>query len=339
MTQRRIIIISLGIFIIGLFIGLLIGNIRSNTSFISPFPGSELPPTPTIKPLLKYTFNNLQQYIPQPSLIQLENTLEENPQFTSYLFSYTSQQKLITGQLNIPTGATPSAGFPAILMIRGFIEPEVYETGMGTKKAAAYFANNGFITIAPDFLGYGSSDMPANDVIEARIEKPLHVIDLLASLKTQPHINSDKIGLWGHSNGGQITLSVLEITGISIPTTLWAPVSKPFPYSILYYTDQFDDQGKALRQVIADFEDNYNVFDYSIDKYWHQITAPLQIHQGTSDPDVSLDWTNQLVEVLEEEDIDVSYFVYRGADHNLRPSWSAVVNRDLVFFQEHFGNK
>jgi len=32
---------------------------------------------------------------------------------------------------------------------------------------------------------------------------------------------------------------------------LWNPVSKLFPYSILYYTDSFEDKGKALRASLA----------------------------------------------------------------------------------------
>ena len=35
---------------------------------------------------------------------------------------------------------------------------------------------------------------------------------------------------------------------------LWAPVSKPFPYNILYYTDEAEDRGKWLRGEIAKFE-------------------------------------------------------------------------------------
>jgi len=32
--------------------------------------------------------------------------------------------------------------------------------------------------------------------------------------------------------------------GIHVSACRVAPVSKPFPYSILYYTDEFDDGGK-----------------------------------------------------------------------------------------------
>lgn len=337
MTYRYLIILSPFIFILGIALGLLFLRSDNSPQLINPI-SKQTPPTPTIKPLLKYTFDNLSQYSPQASPITIEEEIDSQDEYTSYLYSYSSLNKKITGQLNIPNSATPSAGFPTILMIRGFIDPNVYATGMGTKNAAAQFASAGFVTIAPDFLGFGGSDNPAVDVIEARLEKPINILDLIASINTFPLTNINRMGIWGHSNGGQISLSILEITGKPYPTTLWAPVSKPFPYSILYYTDQFDDQGKALRKVVADFEDHYDVFDYSIDQYWHQITAPIQLHQGTADPDIPLSWSNLLANNLESEDINITYHTYPGADHNLRPSWATVVNRDITFFTHHLIN-
>jgi len=213
-------------------------------------------------------------------------------------------------------------------------DPADYFTGVGTKNAAAVFAQNGYATLAPDFLGYGQSDPPAADTIAARLEKPKHILDLLASLKSLPVIDPARVGLWAHSNGGQIALSVLEITGQAIPTTLWAPVSKSFPYAILYYTDESDDQGKELRRVLAEFEKDYDTFDFSIDRYWDWIQAPVQVHQGTADDAVPLEWSAGLVNILKKTDPEVTLYTYPGADHNLRPDWDTAVARDLQFFDQ-----
>jgi len=136
-------------------------------------------------------------------------------------------------------------------------------------------------------------------------------------------------------NGGQVALSVLEITQQPYPTTLWAPVSKPFPYSILYYTDEFDDEGKALRHELAQFEKEYDVRRFSITDYLEQIKAPLQLHQGTADDAVPQAWSDELVERLEALELEADYFIYPGADHNLVGSWDTVVARDLAFFGRH----
>ena len=115
-----------------------------------------------------------------------------------------------------------------------------------------------------------------------------------------------------------------------------APVSKPFPYSILYYTDESDDGGKLIRKELAKFEDQYNTDLYSITEYFDRIKAPIQLHQGTYDDAVSKDWSNTLIKTLKNQGLTPNYFVYPGADHNLQPSWNSVVARDLMFFQKNF---
>jgi len=281
------------------------------------------------KPLEQYTFDNLQATQFTSNQISLGETLLEDEQYTSYLFSFKTSNKKVTGQANIPQGKGP---FPVIVMLRGWVDPAIYETGTGTKNAAKVFAQNGYLTLAPDFLGYGKSDLESVDVFEARLQKTTTVLDLLASIDTFPQVNSEKIGIWGHSNGGQIALAVLEITGKSYPTTLWAPVSKPFPYNILYYTDEFEDYGKALRKSLAAFEQDYDANLYSIHNYYDWITAPLQIHQGTADDSVPFEWNQELADSLEELEKEATFYQYSGADHDLRPSWNLVVVRDLNFF-------
>ena len=142
--------------------------------------------------------------------------------------------------------------------------------------------------------------------------------------------DASNIGVWGHSNGGQIALTVLEILGKPVPATLWAPVSKPFPYSILYYTDEADDHGKLLRKELAKFEENYNVDIYSLTNYFNRITGPVLLHQGTADASVPRAWSDELAKNI----ADVQYFLYLGTDHNMMPDWNTVVSRDVEFFKK-----
>lgn len=302
-----------------------------NQSVIAPTPI----PTPVPTPLMRYSFTTLKDYQAPKGLILLEQETAKTEDVSTYLATYQTGGKRMSMQVMVPQSATPSAGFPIILMFRGFVDPATYQTGIGTKNAATYFAQQGFVTIAPDFLGFGESDPPPIDTIEARLEKPKQLLDLINSFSSLTFTNATNFGFWGHSNGGQIALSMLEIMGKTIPTVLWAPVSKPFPYSTLYYTDESDDEGKALRKVIANFEATYDVFYFSQDKYYDQIIAPLQIHQGTADDAVPEIWSADLVKSLENNKTQVTYFIYEGADHNLRPSWDTAITRSLAFFREY----
>jgi len=295
-------------------------------SFLSPL-GSGFFNQP--KPLEKYSFENLRKRQYQGSEIKLEKIIKEEDKYTSWLFSFQSDGEKVTGMLNLPK---KEGKRPVVVMIRGYADDQVYFTGLGTRKGAGVFAENGFITLAPDFLGFGGSDTSSADILEARFERPITVLNLIASVKNLPQADPNKIFLWAHSNGGQITLSVLEISQKPIPTVLWAPVTKGFPESVLQYMGEMDDQGLKVKKAIDDFLSLYDSKNYSIDQYWGDIQALLQVHQGTADEYIHADWTDNFVQTLKDLGKNVTYYKYPRNDHNLSRDWDLVIQRDLEFF-------
>jgi len=280
------------------------------------------------KPLEKYSIENLiNTKIPEGKITKLNKSTFEF-EFSPDLSG--KRLKKTTGQILTPEG---EGKFPIVILIRGYVDREIYKTGVGTSRAASVLSSNNFITIAPDFLGYAGSDAQAMDVMESRFQTYTTILSLLESLDQIEKWDKENVFIWAHSNGGQIALTTLEVTDNKYPTTLWAPVTKPFPYSILYYTDELDDRGKYLRGEIANFEKIYDVDKYSIENYISSIRAPLQLHQGSLDDAVPMEWSDEFVEVAEKENVDINYYKYSGADHNLRPSWDTVISRDIEFFE------
>ena len=290
-------------------------------------------------PLEKYSIKNLSQTEIPEGKFKIKEEIRKSDNFSSFLFEFShypeitdKTAKTSTGQINIPED---EGLYPLIIMLRGYINQQTYKTGDGTRNASYFFSDNSFITLAPDFLGYAGSDRESGDIFETRFQTYVLVLALINSLDQIPKWDGENVFIWGHSNGGHIALTVLEITGKEIPTVLWAPVSKPFPYSILYYTDTSDDGGKLIRLKLAQFEKDYDTDDYSLSFYLDKINAPIQLNQGTEDKAVPLAWSDQLFKRLSNLEKEIIYLKHPGADHNMRPLWDTVVLNNLSFFNKH----
>ncbi len=307
-------------------------------------------PSPTEKPLLTYTFKNLKKTTFPKNQIRLDRPFSETENTSSQIFYFDvpkipsgTAMDTVSGLMNIPK--KPGI-YPVIVMMRGYIPDEQYQPGAGTQHVAEELAQNGYITLAPDFLGFGESNPPSKDSFEARFQTYTTALTLLKSIATLNDglqasysgtitVDTSKIGIWGHSNGGHVALVTLELSDGTYPTVLWAPVSKSFPYSILYYSDEADDHGKALRVVLANFEHDYDADLFSPINYYSWIKAPISLHQGTFDKEVPEQWSQDLVSALKKDEIDVVYHTY-PADHNMVPSWNDAVKDSVTFYETSF---
>lgn len=301
------------------------------------------------KPLERFSFENLKNRDEMPSMIEVGDELrnDEEKEIVSYMFYYqTEGEKKVSGVMHTPHQAENA---PVIVMFRGYVNPATYYPGLGTENYAAYLAERGFVTLAPDFLDHGESDLSGELPLEGRFETYTTALDLLSSVSNlntvleemneyDISVDPSQIGIWGHSNGGHIALSVLAITGKEYPTVLWNPVSKHFPYSIMYYMDETEDQGKYLRQIVADFEAEYSIDQYSTPNYYDWITAPIQLHQGAADTILPQKWSDQLDATLTELEVDVEYTVHPGSDHNLvgGTGWSNAAAQGVSFYEGKF---
>lgn len=290
------------------------------------------------RPLEKYSIENLSDNTFEEGIIKIGEVLKESDSFTSYKFSFefspdlSKNTKKTTGLINIPKG---DRKFPLIVMFRGYVDQKNYQTGVGTKNSGEYFAKNGFITVSPDFLGYAESDTEAGNIFESRFQTYVTALNIVSSIGSIENWDRKNAFIWGHSNGGQVALTILEESGLNYPTVLWAPVTKPFPYSILYYTDESDDRGKLIRRELAKFEEDYDVEKYSITNYLDRINAPIQLHQGTNDDAVPVSWSDTIVKLLKGLNKDITYVKHLGADHNMQPSWDEAATKSLNFFQKN----
>jgi pimeloyl-ACP methyl ester carboxylesterase len=236
-------------------------------------------------------------------------------------------------------------------MLRGHQNGRGYYTGKGTEYPARRYLAAGWAVAAPDFLGFAQSS-PAPAPPEAhQLYSAINAIDLYRSLQ-KPDVryaadiaegerivpNSfGKIVLWGHSNGGQAALHLLEALGEPVAAVLWAPVSLPWPDSVSHY---------ARNSLWADrFKENYDAADYSLFSFLGSIApgTSILLEQGDRDRGVPKEWNDALAAHLRAENekrpaaekFNFEYQVWKGANHNLEPYWDQVLPGDIRFWENN----
>ena len=299
-----------------------------------------------------FSLKNLQNYSYKASPIIINNLDFKNETQYAYKVSYKSMGLTISARLSIPA-TRPENIKGIIIMLRGHQSPRGYYSGKGTENPAKGYLQRGWATISPDFFGYGdSSPIPSPRNLH-QFYCTINAVELYKSLDKPDFIFSTgvpredritlttsfkKIGLWGHSNGGQVALHFLEIIQKPVPTVLWAPVSLAFPDSWAHYGR---NTGWAER-----FKKEYPVEDFSLIANLDKIApgTPILLEQGDKDTAVPKEWSDALVRAINAENsrreqagrgkIELRYEVYANANHNLNPYWSTILPRDAAFWEK-----
>ncbi|MBI2012145.1 alpha/beta fold hydrolase [Candidatus Daviesbacteria bacterium] len=269
--------------------------------------------------------------------------------FKSYIIAYPSENLRLFALMNVPTREVPEGGFPIIILNHGFISPRSYSTINSYKDDAKFYAQNGFVVIKPDYRGHDNSE--GRD--ESGHYSPYYTYDVLnlvasikkLALKTQSSpltlINPEKIGMWGHSMGGQITLRSLVISSDIKAAVLFAGVVAS-AYDLYYsWPERFtkpiwaSDSGRQrLPQEFGTPKENPLFWDkVSAINYVDFVTAPIQIHHGEKDQVVPIEFSEKLLKILQEKGKQVEFFRYPGDDHGLSNNHDLFLQRTLEFFK------
>jgi len=252
--------------------------------------------------------------------IKIEETVADNASYTSYIFSYPSDDLTVYGMMNIPKGNGP---FPIIVLNHGYFNQSSFQSGDGTQTMADILARQGYLTLASDYRGFGKSE---NDSEGSRGHSPNYAIDilnLLASVKNLPKADSNRIGMWGHSMGGEVSLRTAEVTDKVKAIVLWAPTSGKSSDNSTFYGGR-----GSLRPTNNPDDGGTSPIDFL--KY---ISTPISLHQGLSDIEVNPEWSKELNNALKKEGKQVEYFEYEGQDHNFRNlGWDLISERTLDFY-------
>jgi len=281
------------------------------------------------------------------SALTIEQTLSSGSNYQRYLVSYTSDGLKIYGLLTVPIGTKPTGGWPVILFNHGYISPVSYSTVSSYSVMVDPLASAGYIVFKPDYRGNGNSQgTPTQPYIT-----PDYVTDsmnALASIKKYKDVNSQKIGIFGHSMGGNITLHELVMTHDFKAAELMAGVVGNETGLLQWWDHRF-----AVHSIVGNDLDTYYVFEQIVKDqgtptndptFWNAIdptqfitfiNAPVQIQVGSADEDVPTDFSSSLRDALQSAEKTVDYHTYAGADHNLVPDTSSAMAAAVSFFNKY----
>jgi uncharacterized protein len=274
----------------------------------------------------------------------IERTLSPGRNYQQYVASYQSDGLKIFALLTVPNGAKPASGWPVIIFNHGYIPPTVYRT---TERYIAYvdaFARNGYIVFKPDYRGFGSSQGQPVSAYYAP-DDTVDVLNAVTSLQRYPAADPNRIGMWGHSMGGNITLRALVIDPRIKVAVIWAGVNATYKNLLENWHPVGGEPvapsfGGGHRQgYLAQFgtpEQNPGFWDsISPMAYLADITAPIQLHHGTADTEVPLQFSQTLANDLQAAGKPVELYTYAGADHNISQGFTLAMARSVAYFDRY----
>lgn len=304
----------------------------TNTTPTATLPAS---PTPSPDPVAQYeqfTIEGLRARSYGGRQFEVLQVLSKTSQFTRELFSYRSDGLRITGQLTRPNGHGP---FPVIILNHGYFPLAIYRTGYDTQHASDYLAARGYLCLAPDFRSHAGSDQAPNLFRAGHVIDTLNLIPLAQQL---PEAKPGKIGMWGHSNGGEITTKALLISDQIAAALIYAPASPKLADN--YYAFHHDQQSGDPNNT-ADFpltpEQAPDLYEHmSPINYLRYVQTPVQIHYGTADVPVPQAWVDALHQGLLAAGKQSELFLYEGGTHSLQEDHKQLyLERTAAFFDQH----
>jgi dipeptidyl aminopeptidase/acylaminoacyl peptidase len=271
--------------------------------------------------------------------IFLDEELSPGINYRRYYVYYLSQGLKIYALLTVPNEDMPEGGWPGIVFNHGYIPPNEYRTTERYVEYVDQLARNGYVVFRIDYRGHGNSEgTPRGAYGDPGYE--VDVLNAVASLKRYPQVNAKKIGMWGHSMGGYLTLRCMVISNDVKVGVIWGGVVAPYP-DLLYNWPM----GPLIppvdsRRWMEDWPEQFGTPEenpafwnsISANSYLEDISGPIQLHYGTADEDVPPVFSEELAEQILDAGRDVDIYPYPGDNHNITNYFPLAMERTVAFF-------
>ena len=294
-------------------------------------------PAPTAIPHHPLSIDYIRSVEYEASEIVIEEVLEPGVNYFRYLASYQSEGFKNYALLTVPYGDTPETGWPVIVFNHGYIPPEQYRT---TERYIAYvdnLARQGYIVFRPDYRGHGNSE----GLARGAYGRPDYVIDVLnavASMKAYEDADPNRIGMWGHSMGGYITIRAMVAFQDIKAGVIWAGVVAS--YEEMYNHPQrprFGSRGIASLYGAPEEDPDFWAA-ISANSYLEDLSGPIQLHHGTKDTTVPYSYSVSLAEEVRAVGGTAQLYLHKSDDHNIANNFGGAMLNTIRFFEKYLKN-
>jgi dipeptidyl aminopeptidase/acylaminoacyl peptidase len=246
--------------------------------------------------------------------------------------------RLISAFVWVPFNVKRDGSAAAVVMPHGGPTGQVVDSFNGR---AVLLVSRGFVVIAPNVrgsTGYGMEFQKANvkDLGGGDLKDEIAGVDFL---KSTGFVDAKRIGIWGGSYGGFMTLMAIGKT-----PEVWAAAVDEYGilnwYSMLEHEDpQLQEYEKTL---LGDPEKDRAVYEASSPlKYIRNERAPLLVLQGERDIRVPKEEAEQVVAILKGEGrtVDAVYYAQEGHGFIKREHQTDELTRAVEWLERYLQGK
>lgn len=232
-------------------------------------------------------------------------------------------------KLTTPPLMADNQQYPVIVLVYGGPRAQRVTNSWGDY-FSQYLAQQGYVVFQLDNRGSGNRGKQFEQVIYRNLAHA-EVADQVAGvdfLRSQPFVDDERIGVFGHSYGGYLALHlVLRHPERFHAAVAGAPVTDWRLYDT-HYTERYmgTPQDNLLGYQAAD-----------VLTYAEQLQQPLLIYHGMADDNVLYTHTAKLSYALQQAMLPFDLMAYPGKQHALRGRETSIHRYSLIadFFARH----
>jgi len=272
----------------------------------------------------------------------------ENTNYTSYLTSYDSDGFNVNGFLTVPNNGKNKN--PAIVFVHGYIAPTTYSTTERYADHVDYLARSEYVVFKIDLRGHGNSEGEAGGSYYSG-DYVIDTLNAYEALKNTDFVDSEKIGLWGHSMAGNVTfrsfMAKEEIPAIAVWAGAGFTYQDLLDYRISDMSYRSPNQSTERAKKRQRLRELYGEFNKDND-FWKQVvatnylegkTGALALFHAVDDAVVSVEYSRNLNKILGGSEINHLFYEYPNGGHNITGlEFTKAMSDTVAFYDKYLKN-